>query len=88
MKYVFKSEQELNSYLLQEGEGKFHIDAVIDEKNGEPMQDRHGNDMIKLVVNLTDSNNKTAKVYEYITGAANMSWKIKQVLSAVNGEKA
>jgi hypothetical protein len=84
MKYSYKAPEELNEYLLKEGDGTYVITAVCEEdRDGGRLKDRHGNDMIKIMLDVTDAQRKSARVNQFVTGAENMSWKIKQIAESV-----
>lgn len=82
MKFDYKDPNELDSFTLAEGAGSFIIKSVYDtDKNGHPMADKNGHDMVKLDLTVTDNNRHHSNLFVYLTGS--MPWKIKQLVDSI-----
>lgn len=64
--------------ILKPGKCKFYIQKC------EITKSKAGNEMLKLMLKVTDETGKSTIIFDYIGNATNMLWKLKHILEAIN----
>jgi hypothetical protein len=68
---------------LKPGSATFKIVEATDrDKDGQPLVSRNGNYMLKIACRVTDSENNSGTLYDYIHDK--VPWKINQLLKSVD----
>ena len=79
MKYTPYTEHEIKSMnLMDEGIYKFQVmDVILNDKNGNQLQDKNGNDMAKLKLMVWDKESREHIIYTFISGDGNFAYKLR-----------